>query len=78
MWLGAEAGTGGADVSGNSDYAPTEPELEVYAMLHSQLTTALQQIRSLEESDVAALNRSLASQNVLRIVPVPSPGGARQ
>src|SRR5262249_57622108 len=30
LWLQAEVGSGAADVSGNADFPPTQPELEVY------------------------------------------------
>ncbi len=37
LWLQAEVDSGGADVSGNADARPTQPELEVAALLSRQL-----------------------------------------
>jgi photosystem II stability/assembly factor-like uncharacterized protein len=37
VWLQAESGTGGGDVSGNADFAPTKAELEVYDLLSGKL-----------------------------------------
>src|SRR5205814_10080936 len=40
VWLQAEVGTGGADVSGNADFGPTQSEVEVFNLLHGQLEAA--------------------------------------
>jgi hypothetical protein len=39
IWLGAEAGSGAADVSGNADQKPTQPELDVFQAAMEGLTT---------------------------------------
>jgi photosystem II stability/assembly factor-like uncharacterized protein len=70
IWLGAEVGTGGGDVSGNSDFKPTQPELEVYALLHRQLEEVKAAISDLNAHATPAYNKVLQSSSVLRIVTV--------
>jgi hypothetical protein len=70
IWLGAEAGTGGGDVSGNSDFKPTQPEVEVFDLLHKQLEEVKAAIDHLNARATAAYNSALQGAGVLRIVTV--------
>jgi hypothetical protein len=70
IWLGAEAGTGGGDVSGNSDFKPTQPELEVFDLLHKQLEEVKAAIDDLNAHATATYNNTLQGAGVLRIVTV--------
>ena len=78
VWLGAEVGTGGADVSGNSDFAPTASEVEVYDLLHKQLLETQRQLARLNEEAVPVFNKEMQAGGMLRIaVPTISEGGGR-
>ena len=67
VWLNAEVSTGAADVSGNADLAPTQPEREVFELLDRQLDEARQRFRSLYEESVPAFNRALAAKGMAGI-----------
>jgi photosystem II stability/assembly factor-like uncharacterized protein len=68
IWLGAEVGTGGGDVSGNSDFKPTQPELDVFDLLHKQLEDVKASVDDLNAHATAAYNSQLQSSGVLRII----------
>lgn len=70
IWLGAEAGTGGGDVSGNSDFKPTQPEIEVFDLLHKQLEEVKATIDDLNAHATPAYNNTLQGAGALRIVTV--------
>jgi photosystem II stability/assembly factor-like uncharacterized protein len=67
VWLNAEVSTGAADVSGNSDLAPTQPEREVFELLDRQLGEARQRFQSLYDESVPAFNRALAAKGMAGI-----------
>ncbi|MGH9597229.1 MAG: hypothetical protein ACRD3K_10580, partial [Edaphobacter sp.] len=68
VWLGAEVGTGGADVSGNSDFPPTRSEYEVFDLLNKQLEETKSQLKQLNEETVPAFNKEMQTAGILRIV----------
>ena len=68
VWLGAEVGTGGADVSGNSDFPPTQSEYEVFDLLNKQLEETKSQLKQLNEETVPAFNKEMQTAGMLRIV----------
>ncbi len=70
VWLNAEASTGSADVSGNPDLAPTQPERDVFASLDGRLDEARRKFRSLYEESVPAFNRAMGAKGMAGIVPV--------
>jgi photosystem II stability/assembly factor-like uncharacterized protein len=70
IWLNAEVGTGAADVSGNADFAPTEPEREVFALLDRGMEDARGKFRSLFGEDVPAFNRAMQAKGLSVITPV--------
>jgi hypothetical protein len=70
VWLNAEVSTGAADVSGNADLAPTQPEREVFELLDRQLDGARQRYRSLYDESVPAFNRAMAAKGMAGIGPV--------
>ncbi len=70
IWLGAEAGTGGGDVAGNNDYAPTVPEQEVFALLHKELEGVQTATDALNSRAVAEYNETLRKAGMMRIVMV--------
>ena len=70
VWLGAEAGTGGGDVAGNSDFAPTEPEKQVFALLDGQLHAVESAVTGIETADLPAYNTRMSQAGVNLITPV--------
>jgi photosystem II stability/assembly factor-like uncharacterized protein len=70
VWLNAEVSTGAADVSGNADFAPTEPEREVFNLLDTRFEEAKKQFRTLYDEGVPAFNRAMESKGLAGIVPV--------
>jgi photosystem II stability/assembly factor-like uncharacterized protein len=70
VWLNAEVSTGAADVSGNPDLAPTQPERDVFELLDRQLDDARRRFRSLYDESVPELNRAMAAKGMAGIVPV--------
>ncbi|MGA7524300.1 MAG: hypothetical protein WBW84_17750 [Acidobacteriaceae bacterium] len=77
VWLQAEVGVGEADVSGNSDWPPTEPEKQVFAELDTQLRNVDAAVKHIDDADLPAYNALLARNNVQRITVVPNGGSAK-
>jgi photosystem II stability/assembly factor-like uncharacterized protein len=71
IWLGAEIGTGGGDVAGNSDYAPTEPEQQVFALLDGQLQAVQAALKEIESNAVPGYNAAMSKAGVSLITSVP-------
>ena len=70
VWLNAEVGTGGADVSGNADYAPTEPEKEVYKVLSDRLANVKSQFDELYKITIPAFNQQMGQKGLGRLMTV--------
>jgi len=70
VWLGAEVGSGGADVAGNPDFAPTASEIEVYNLLHGQLEKARSEFDSFYANEVPAFNRQTGEKGMERLLTV--------
>ncbi|MGE0456016.1 MAG: WD40/YVTN/BNR-like repeat-containing protein [Vicinamibacteria bacterium] len=68
LWLAAEAGTGGGDVIGSSDHAPTRAQLEVHVLLKQRLAAVEAEYRRVVAEDVAAFNARLQAQGLLNVV----------
>ena len=77
VWLQAEVGTAEADVSGNSDWPPTEPEKQVFAELDTQLHNVDAAISHIDDADLVTYNALLAKSHVERITVVPNGGSAK-
>ncbi len=59
VWLYAEVGLGGGDVSGGAEYRPTAASLAVLDALEAELTAARAGYRALVEQTVPAFNRAM-------------------
>ena len=68
IWLNAEVGTGGGDVAGGADFAPTDTELELLTAIEADLAPAVADYKKLMETDLPAFNRTLSESNVAAIV----------
>jgi photosystem II stability/assembly factor-like uncharacterized protein len=78
IWLGAEVGTGGGDVAGNSDFAPTEPEKQVFALLDGQLQAVETAVKQIDERELPTYNSELAKASIARVTVVPRGGSSSQ
>jgi photosystem II stability/assembly factor-like uncharacterized protein len=76
VWLQAESGTGGGDVSGSSDYPPTAAEKEVYEKLARELASARTDFKRFYDEDVPAFGKQLQERGVGPLVAVPPPPAA--
>jgi len=77
VWLQAESGTGGGDVSGNADFAPTQPEREVYDLLAGRLADAGKRFDELYGKTIPAFNDSMRAKGYVQLMTVTEPEGGR-
>ena len=59
IWLNAEVGTGGGDVAGGADFAPTAAQLDTLHTLEAELTGVDADLQQLLQNDLPALNQAL-------------------
>jgi hypothetical protein len=74
IWLNAEVGTGGGDVAGGADFAPTDTQLELLKTFESQMTDVDTEFRNFVREDLPAFNRSLGDFGALTLTVSPRPG----
>ena len=70
IWLNAESATGAADVSGNADLGPTQPERDVFALLDGRLNETRRKFDDLFATEVPSFNRAMEAKGLGTIVPV--------
>lgn len=68
IWLNAEVGTGGGDVAGGADFAPTDAELQLLQTMEKDLTGALEEYKKLMAEDLPAFNHTLSENKVAAVV----------
>jgi photosystem II stability/assembly factor-like uncharacterized protein len=68
IWLNAEVGSGGGDVAGGANFAPTDTELELLKGLESELTGTMAEYKKILEEELPAFNRTLSENNVAAVV----------
>lgn len=68
IWLNAEVGTGGGDVFGGADFAPTDTSLDLLKTLESDLAGAVAEYQKLVEQDLPTFNHTLSENNVAGVV----------
>jgi len=73
LWLQAEVGSGAADVSGNADFPPTQPELEVYDLLSKTLEEARGRFDELYATAVPAFNEAMRAKGYIQLMTVVEP-----
>jgi photosystem II stability/assembly factor-like uncharacterized protein len=71
LWLNAEVGTGGGDVAGGADFAPTAAQLANLQALEDQVAHVDADLQAILQQDVPALDQSLEHASLL-----PLGGGA--
>ena len=64
IWLNAEVGTGGSDVAGGADFAPTETQLALLKQYVSDVNAVESDYRKLLADDLPAFNRTLQSSKL--------------
>jgi len=65
IWLNAEVGTGGGDVAGGAEYAPTDTDVSLLQFIEKNVAAAQAEYRNLMEKNVPAFNRSLAGHGMI-------------
>ena len=73
VWLQAESGSGGGDVSGNADFAPTQPEVEVYELLSRGLAEARRDFDDLYAKVIPEFNASMRAKGLGELTTVKEP-----
>lgn len=73
LWLQAEVGPGAADVSGNADLAPTQPERDVYDLLAGCLSETRKKYDELYEKAIPAFNEAMRAKGYVQLMTVTEP-----
>jgi photosystem II stability/assembly factor-like uncharacterized protein len=68
IWLNAEVGTGGGDVAGGADFAPTDTQLELLKTFGSEMAGADADYQKIIKTDLPDFNRSLADSSLAPLV----------
>ena len=71
LWLNAEVGPGGGDVSGGTDFGPTETSLAIFQSLDSDLSAVKVEFRNLMDKEIPTFNRNASDKG---ITPLTAPG----
>jgi photosystem II stability/assembly factor-like uncharacterized protein len=59
IWLNAEVGTGGGDVAGGADFAPTEAQLNSLRTLEAEIASVDSELSEVLQRDLPTLNQAL-------------------
>ena len=73
IWLQAESGVSGSDVSGNADFPPTQAQREVYDLLAGQLKQSAAEFDELYRKAVPAFNEAMRAKGFIQIMTVKEP-----
>ena len=64
IWLNAEVGSGGGDVAGSADFAPTENQLKLLEMFEAESAGVDADYRRVLKDDLPTFNHALESSNL--------------
>jgi photosystem II stability/assembly factor-like uncharacterized protein len=64
LWLNAEVGTGGGDVAGGADFAPTNTQAELLETYEGSLNAVQDEFRKFSSDDLRAFNQLLANSGL--------------
>ncbi len=64
IWLNAEVGTGGGDVAGGADFAPTKAQLESLQTLETEMTGVDADFTEILQHDLPSFNQALEHANL--------------
>lgn len=68
IWLNAEVGTGGSDVAGGADFAPTDTQLQLLQTFEGEMTAADTDFQKVMKQDLVEFNRSLVESGVAALI----------
>ena len=68
IWLNAEVGTGGGDVAGSADFAPTEAQLDSLKTLEAETASVDSAFRKILQEDLPSFDQALRSANLAPVV----------
>jgi hypothetical protein len=68
IWLNAEVGTGGGDVAGGADFAPTDTQMELLKTFEAEIAAVDADYQRVMKEDLPAFNRALMGSNVAPLV----------
>jgi hypothetical protein len=68
LWLNAEVGTGGGDVAGSANFAPTDTQRELLADFEAQMQVAAAELSNVLEEGLAVANRTLTEGQLAPVV----------
>jgi photosystem II stability/assembly factor-like uncharacterized protein len=74
IWLNAEVGTGGGDVAGGADFAPTDTQLELLKTFETQIAAIDTEFHTFIKEDLLAFNRALSDFGALVLTVRANPG----
>ncbi|PYQ39395.1 MAG: hypothetical protein DMG99_16350 [Acidobacteria bacterium] len=67
IWLNAEVGTGGSDVAGGADFAPTDTQMKLLQGFEAEISATDTNYQKLMKEDLPALNHGLEQGNVVPV-----------
>jgi hypothetical protein len=73
IWLNAEVGTGGGDVAGSADFAPSRTQLELLKAYEETVRGVDADLRKILAQDLPPFNHALETANLSPVVALPSP-----
>ncbi len=80
IWLNAEVGTGGGDVAGSANFAPTDAQMESLKTLEGEIVRADAELKAVLDQDLPPLEQALAGAKLAPLAgalrPASAPGGA--
>jgi photosystem II stability/assembly factor-like uncharacterized protein len=68
LWLNAEVGTGGGDVAGSADFAPTETQIGLLTTFETEMAGVDADYRKVLKEDLPAFNQVLGSGTVVPLI----------
>jgi hypothetical protein len=68
IWLNAEVGTGGGDMAGGADFAPTDTQMDTLQSIETEMASANTEFQKVLKEDVPAFNRVLGDHNIALLV----------
>jgi photosystem II stability/assembly factor-like uncharacterized protein len=68
IWLNAEVGTGGGDVAGSADFAPTETQLNLLHTYEAEYANADSDFQSILQNDFPPFDQALERANLAPLV----------
>jgi hypothetical protein len=68
IWLNAEVGSGGGDVAGGADFAPTDAQLDSLKTLETEVSRVTSDFKEILEHDLPPFDQALEQANLTPLV----------